>query len=152
MRNSRTVAYELSPKALMISQRGVKYQVKALSGASDLYAFSFVTLVRGAAAASASVTEGELPQILLSRLPAGVRPVKAWEFFSGMGAVQGDIVFELKAAKAGIGQAAYSFFYLSSNGWKEAVPAQTGEDIGNIYLSVSAPFSTHYVMAVKTNP
>lgn len=152
MRNSRTVAYELSPKTLMISQRGVKYQVKAVSGVSDLYSFSFVTMVRGAVAAAASVTEGELPQILASRLPAGARPVKAWEFFSGMGSVQGDIVFELKAAKAGTGQAAYSFFYLTRTGWKEAVPAQTGADNGNIYLSVSAPFSTHYALSVKTNP
>ncbi len=149
MMNSIMVAYEVSPKALMLSQRGVKYEIKAVSAASDLYSFSFRMMVRGPVAAGISVAEGELPQTLLSRLPAGARPVKAWEFFSGIGDIQGDIAFELKAVKAGAEEAAYSFFYLDRKGWKEAAPARVREEAGNIYLSVSAPFSTHYALVVK---
>jgi hypothetical protein len=149
MRNARTISYEVVPKALMITQRGVKYEIKAAAAGEDLYALSFRTMVRGPVPAAISVTGGELPQALLSRLPPGVRPVKAWRFFPGSGDVQSDISLNLKAAAPGAGKNPYSLLYLAKRGWEEAPTAAAREEDGYVHLNVSAPFSTHYVLVIK---
>ena len=145
MRNSRTVSYAVSPKAIMLSQRGVKYQIRAVSESADLYAFSFRTMVRGPVAADISVTEGELPQVLASRLPAGMVQLKAWEFYPGIGDMQSDITFELRSPKVSDGKK-YSFLYLTKNGWKEIAITPAREDAELVYFEVSVPFSTHYML------
>jgi hypothetical protein len=149
MRNARTVPYEVTSKALMISPRGTKYEIKASAAAADLYALSFRTMLRGPAPKAISVTEGGLPPALLSRLPSGIRPVQAWQFFPGAGDVRSDIALELKIAASGAETGAYSFLYLAKNGWQEVPLVVIQEEIGYVYFSASAPFSTHYVIAVK---
>jgi hypothetical protein len=147
MENAKVVSYSVSPKALLISQRGMKYEIKAVSADSDLYAFSFKTLVRSAVPAELSMTEGGLPASLRSRLPEGVKPINAWQFGPSLGNIQGNIAFELKAAKTGAEKPGCEFFYLDKAGWKEAGVAKTGEDAGYYYFSVSAPLSSHYAIA-----
>lgn len=150
--NSRSIAFETVPKALAISMRGVKYGIKAASASSDLYALSFNTFVRGQAAAGMTAKEGELPQALLSRLPAGLRPLKSWQSFSAVGDVQGDMEFKFKATEADLGGSQVVFLYLAKNGWKEA-PAEPlagpAEEDGYRHFSAYAPFSTHYVIAAR---
>lgn len=149
MRNAGVISYDVSSKALMISQRGVQYGIKAVSAGSDLYAFSFRTLVRGQAAVSLSLTGGELPPALASSLPAGARPLKAWQFPPGPGEIQGNIAFEFKVKKSGAEGKTYSFLYLDGKGWREIVPSKIREDAENIYFSAAAPLSAYYVLTAK---
>ncbi len=149
MQNARAISYEVTQRALMISQRGVKYEVKAAAPGADLYAISFRNMSRGPAPANISVIEGELPQALLLQLPDGARPVQAWQLSSGIGNVLGDISLQLKTPVSGKANSAYSFFYLTRSGWQEAPVARTWEEAGYIHLSVFAPPSTHYVVVLK---
>ncbi len=149
MRNARTIPYEVAPRALTISRRGVQYEIKAAAAGADLYSISFRSMARGPAPAGMSVIEGELPQALLSRLPPEARPVQAWQFFPGAGEVQGDISLRLRTAASGPGKSAYAFFYLTRSGWQEAPAIRTWEEAGYVHLSLFAPLSTHYVLVVK---
>jgi hypothetical protein len=106
-------------------------------------------MVRGPFPATMSVIEGELPQALLLQLPPGARPVQAWQFFPGIGDVQGDISLKLKIAESGLGKSAYSFFYLTRSGWQESPADRIWEEAGYVHLSVFAPLSTHYAVVVK---
>lgn len=144
----RTVSYAVTAKPLSLSQRGARFRINAVSAASDLSAFSFNMTARGAAPAEMSVREGELPPSLLARLPSGARPVKAWEFFSVPGSVQGELSMELKAASA-CAEARCALLYLAGDGWKEAAVKKTEADADKIRLSVSAPFSSRYVLIEK---
>lgn len=145
--NSRTVAYALTSKALMVSQRGIKYQVRAVSDGADLYEFSFITMMRGAVAASASVAEGELSPDMLNDFPAGPVPVKAWQFASGQGNVQGDIVFKLKLRKTAE-PAEMELLYRTRSGWGRAKLEVKSSDGEFAWFEAAAPYSACYVLAV----
>lgn len=152
LNNSKAVVFAVTPKALAISTRGVKYGIKAASSKSDLYALSFNTFVRGPASVEMPASEGKLPPGLSSRLPAGLKPLKAWQFSNGIGEIQGDIEFKCKAATAAADSAGVAFLYLARNGWKEApiaLLAVPDGEAGYVYFSALAPFSTHYVVAIR---
>jgi len=147
--NAKVLSYEVTPRPLTISPRGVQYEITARSAASGIYSMKFRTLTRGTSAVSVSMSEGDLPQALLSGLPKGCKPVKAWQFSSSLGNIQGNIAFEFKVSRSGRDKAKYSFLYLARNGWKEAETVLVKEEGGSAHFSVSAPFSTHYAVVSK---
>ncbi len=146
----KPVVFASELKPVSISMRGARYGVKASSRGSDLYALSYDVLARGPVPAGLQAAEGGLPQALSSRLPAGIRPVKAWQFRSWTGEVQGNVELRFRIPETGSGKAV--LLYLAGNGWREADVsplAGPSEDDGYGYFSASAPPSTHYVAAAR---
>jgi hypothetical protein len=147
MEGYTSFVFKSSPRALTISPRGIKYEIKAFSTDCGISTISFRTMLREEAAAELSVGEGAPGAELLAGLPEGVLPLKAWLPASLPGSVQGDIYFEFKASKSVAGLVV--FLYRDGNKWKEAPVVPSGENAEFYFFSARAPLSTHYILAVK---
>ncbi|MBI4802491.1 MAG: PorV/PorQ family protein [Elusimicrobia bacterium] len=143
--NGRTLAYELTLKPMIISPRGVQYEIQAVSQDTDLYSFTFKTLVRGQTAATLAMTEGELPPDMLKGFSTGARPVKAWQFAATPGSIQGDIVFKLKLKRTAE-PVEIAFLYRTPNGWERVKLEFKNADGKFAYFEAAAPFSAYYVL------
>lgn len=143
--NGRPVIYEVAPKPLIMSYRGIQYEIRAASRETELYTLTYKTLVRGEAAAALTMTEGELPQEALSGFPAGAKPLKAWQFASNPGTIQGGIVFGMKLNK-GSETSGPALMYRAGKDWKTAAFELKSSDEAYSYFEASAPYSEYYVL------
>ncbi|MEK7721709.1 MAG: PorV/PorQ family protein [Elusimicrobiota bacterium] len=141
--------FKSSPRALAISPRGIKYEIKAFSPDCGISGITFRTMLRGEAAAEFAVGEGAAGVELLSGLPEGVLPLKVWRPASLPGNVQGDVYFEFRAPKSSAGSARTVFLYREGNKWKEVPATPSGENEGFYFFSTRAPLSAHYALAVR---
>lgn len=148
MPGAKAFIFKSSPRALAISQRGIKYEVKAAAADCGLYGITFRTLVRGEVPAEFSVWEGELPAELLKFLPAGFTALKAWQLPTLPGQVQGGVKLEFKLPKAAAPDKMFLLFR-AADGWREAEAAPAGGGNDFSFFAVEAPLSTHYALAVK---
>ncbi|MBU2573584.1 MAG: PorV/PorQ family protein [Elusimicrobia bacterium] len=144
--NGRMVSYQVALKPMMISHRGVQYEIQAVSADTDLYSFTFKTLVRGQAAATLAMTEGELSPEMLHEFPAGPIPVKAWQFAASPGSIQGNIVFKLKLKRTAE-PVEVTFLYRTRKGWERGKLEFKNADGEFAYFETAAPFSAYYVAA-----
>lgn len=138
------------PRALTISPRGIKYEIKAFSPDCGLSSITFRTMLRGEASAEFAVGEGPIGVELLYGLPEGVLPLKVWRPVSLPGNVQGDLYFVFKVPKSSAGAAGAVFLYRADNKWKEAPAAQSGENGEYYFFSAGGPYSTHYALGLRT--
>ena len=142
--------FSVSPRALTISPRGIKYEIKAFSPDCGISSITFRTMLRGEASAEFAVGEGPIGVELLAGLPEGVLPLKVWRPVSLPGNVQGDINLEFKAPRSSAGAARAVFLYRAENKWREAPVALSGEDAEFYFYSTRAPYSSHYALGLKT--
>ena len=147
--NEKTVAFELSSRPLTVSPRGSVYYITAVSKEGDVAALQYKQAFRGPPLDALSLSEGDPSEALLAGFPQGYVPVRAFQFSSGPGSVQGSIAFEVQASSAAVPKAAAAFFYLDGAAWKQAPPEFSGEDAGFLRFKVSAPYSQRYVIGVK---
>ncbi|MBI4801301.1 MAG: PorV/PorQ family protein [Elusimicrobia bacterium] len=143
--------FKSSPRALAISQRGIKYEIKAFSPDCGISSITFKTMLRGKALAEFAMGEGAPGTELLAGLPEGVLPLKVWRPVSLPGNVQGDIYFEFRSPKSSAGAAKAVFLYRAENQWKESPAALSGENGEFYFFSTRAPFSAYYVLATIGN-
>ncbi|MFA6434362.1 MAG: PorV/PorQ family protein [Elusimicrobiales bacterium] len=146
---AKNIIFKITARAQSISQRGVRYEIKAAAPDEALYGITFRTFMRGAAPADFSVAEGGLPDELLSGLPSGAVLMKAWQPSFPPGKVQGEIMFEFRAAKANSGAGLPGFIFRDADGWSEAPVLPAGEDRDFMLYSARAPLSTHYAVVMK---
>jgi len=142
--------FSSSPRALSMSPRGVKYEIKAFSPDCGISSITFRTLVRGEAAAEFSLAEGAAGTDLLIGLPQGVLPLKVWGPVSLPGEAHGEISFEFKAARSSAGPGQTVFLYRDGNSWKEASAALSGENGDFYFFSARAPLSLYYALGLRT--
>lgn len=142
--------FKTSPRALTISPRGIKYEIKAFSPDCGISSVTFRTMLRGEAQAEFVIGEGAVSVELLTGLPAGVLPLKVWRPAALPGNVQGDIYFELKAPKSSAGAARTVFLYREGNNWKETPAVQSGESENSYFFSARAPLSAYYALGLRT--
>jgi len=141
--------FQVSPRALTLSSRGTKYEIRAVSDACGLSALRYKTMLRGEAPADLAVVEGAVTGELLAGFPAGVLPLKAWRPGALPGTVQGDIAFVFRVPKAAAGAGAAAFFYRDGAQWREVPALPAGEDGENLLFSASAPLSSDYALGLK---
>jgi hypothetical protein len=146
---SAAFSFAVTPRALTISPRGVKYEIKASAAGCALSGMAFRTMLRGEAPAEFAVYEGALPPELAVALPAGLRPLRAWQPEGLPGDVQGDISldFKLPAAEAGPGEAV--LLYTSGSEWGQVPAGSADAPEGMKAFRAFAPLSKYYVLAVK---
>lgn len=144
--NGREVVYEVAPRPLLMSQRGVQFEIKAVSRETELYALTYKVLVRGEAPAGLTMTEGILPEEALKDFPVSVKALKAWQFAASPGNIQGGIIFGLKLNK-GAETAGPVLMYRSGKGWKTEKFELKTSDEANSYFEASAPYSEYYVLS-----
>lgn len=141
--------FTASPRALTISQRGIKYEIRAFSPDCGISSLTFRTMLRGEASAEFAIGEGPIGVELLSGLPEGVLPLKVWRPVSLPGNVQGDIYFVFKAPRSSAGAPKAVFLYRAGNIWKEVPVTPSGENEEFYFFSAAAPSSTHYAVGVR---
>lgn len=141
--------FAVSPRALTISPRGVKYEIRAYSETCGLSTATFRTMLRGEAPAAFTIHEGALPADLAAALPAGLRPLKAWQPADIPGTVQGDLALDFSLPAAGEGGGAVVLLYLSGKDWKEAPAGSAQATDGLREFKAFAPLSQYYVLAVR---
>lgn len=144
IKNGKTIVYKIKSTPLTISSRGIRYLIKAESLASDIYKMEFKTFMRGRAGVNITMTEGILPVSLLNLLPPRAQASKAFQFSSNLGNIQGKININFRLKKTESEGA--KFFYLKNKKWEAAKVNKMQEDDIYKYFSVSAPFSTHYII------
>jgi len=141
--------YEVTRKPLKISPRGVDYAVEAVSQGAALYSLQFRERLRGTGEPSLEVIEGTLPPQLLSGLPKGYVPARAWQLGSGFAGVSGELTLNFMLPEGMLKTGSRKLFYMTSSGW---TGVDTGEAVceeGTCAFSARLPLSTHYVLAVK---
>lgn len=141
-------SFEAFPRAITISPRGVKYEIRAYSATCALSTMTFRTMLRGEAPAGFTVYEGALSQDLAAGLPAGLRPLRAWQPEGVPGSVQGDLSLDFRLPPGEAGTGAVALLYLSGKEWKEARPAVAEAPGGAGGRRAFAPLSPYYVLAV----
>jgi len=144
IKDGNTLVYKIDPKVLSVSAMGIRYFIKAESHESDVYKIEFKTFMRGPAGVNITMTEGSLPIALSGLLKDKVEILKAFQFSSNLGNMQGkiDINFRVKKEES----KGEKFFYLNRETWESAEAKEIEENEIYKYFSVSVPFSTHYLI------
>lgn len=145
----RSFSFSVTPRALTISPRGVRYEIRAASPDCGISSVTFRAMLRGEAPAELAMAEGAVTGELLAGFPPGVLPLKTWRSGALPGNVQGDLYFQLKLPKSAAGAGRPAFFYRSGAVWAESALAAAGEDAENLFFTVSAPFSADYALGLK---
>jgi hypothetical protein len=145
----RNFGFAVTPRAMTLSTRGVKYEISAVSEDCGIAALKFRTLLRGEAPASLQAVEGAPSGELLSGFPEGLLPLKVWRFPAVPGSVQGEMDFLFRVPKAAAGAGRAVFMFRKGADWVE-VPSEPREAEPEYYLfSASAPASSHYALGLK---
>ena len=147
--NSKPAVYEVSSRSLGISPQGVNYHVSAASPASDLYSFSFRTLIRGGVPAALAMLEGDIPRGPAAPLPRGFAPLKVWEPAGLPGSLQSGLRIEFKLRKSEATKEKAAFLYGNGQEWKEAAMTFLKEDQDFCYFSVEVPVAEYYAAAAR---
>ena len=145
---ARLHAYAVTARALRLSPSGVQYQLEGVSPDSPAPSLSFRILTRGEPPAAFTVAEGELPEKLALSLPKGAGVLSSLQLLAGFGNIQGDIVFKLKLKRTPE-PVEIAFLYRTVDGWEKAKLELKNTDNEYAYFETAAPFSSHYVLAVK---
>ena len=142
--NAKTFLYEINSKPVRISARGILYNIEARSSMSDIRGISFKTEMRGPAAVSLLMKEGQLPEKLLKNFPVSYDVLKAFQFVCNV-RTSGALSFEFKARQANEGK--IFLFYLTASGWKQVEAKEAGVlEAGYKYFKANVPLSTHFVI------
>lgn len=146
---AREVRFRTEPRALTISSRGVKYEIRAFSEGCWLRGLTFRTMARGQADAEILLDEGTLPEQAAAGFPEGYDVLKAWELPALPGSVQGDVSVELKIDKAALAGRGAALFYRAGGAWLEAPLSPAGEDAAGAAYSAQVPPAQYYAVAGK---
>ena len=145
----RNFGFAVAPRAMMLSARGVKYEISAASGDCGIAALKFITLIKGEAPAQLQAEEGSPSGELLSGFPEGLLPLKVWRFAAVPGSVQGEMNFLFRVPKAAAGAGRAVFMFRRGAEWVE-VPSEPQEAEPEYYLySATSPPSSHYALGLK---
>lgn len=124
----RNFEFKVSPRALTLSSRGAKYEIKAASADCGLSSVMFIALLRGEVPAGFSVTEGEPAVAAGAGLPAGTSLLRLWRLGALPGSVQGDIKLEFRVPKGEAPAERVALLYKAGGAWKDAGAVLSGGD------------------------
>lgn len=145
----RNFEFKVSPRALTLSARGAKYEIKAVSAECGLSSVMFMTLLRGEVPAGFSVAEGEPSAAAGAGLPAGTLPLRLWRPGPLPGSVQGDIKLEFRIPKSEADAEKVALLYKSGAGWKDAGAALSGGDGQFNFFTALVPQAAAYAAVKK---
>lgn len=144
----RNFEFKVSPRALTLSARGAKYEVKAVSADCGLASVMFISLLRGEVPAGFSVAEGDPAAAAAAGLPAGAQPLRLWRISALPGSLQGDIKLEFRLPKGAAAAEKVALLYKSGGAWKDAGAALSGGDERFYFYTALVPQAAAYA-AVK---
>lgn len=145
----RKFEFKVSPRALTLSARGVKYEIKSVSAECGLSSVMFVTLLRGEVPAGFGVAEGEPAAAEPAGLPAGTRPLRLWRMDALPGSLQGDIKLEFKLQKGEAPAEKVALLYKSGGVWKDAGAAPSGGNERFDFYTALVPQAAVYAAVKK---
>lgn len=145
-------SYEVSARPLTISRRGTEYAVTGESTSGDISRLSFRTLHRAPDEIRISMTRGDLPGSLASRLPPGALLYGAFQLDASAGNISGSLTMDFRVSKEwlknkGVSPEKISMLYLASSGWQPVRAKPSREDDSFRYFSAALPASSHYAIA-----